>query len=270
MRMNVANPLSARRPRGGESPAKTIWGADFELWGPDCPLEPGVWRDRIGGLEVECVGSGDWFRDADGYVGVSKADVCWAEWSAASGVDAKVCLTHFTAARTLVIVAKDYVGPDGKWVPLISYRSGTGDYHLAYRASHLSQNVAEMAYYASNGIDMRTYGRPYVADSTKPPTIFAQYAYRDPAGVNRLTKRGLTANNNATWTAEQVNVSSAYHAGVLSNRRILSRALNIGGSWIDRTAARSTAILSIAGCEGLPDPQLLKDWTATLPGVTWP
>lgn len=263
-------PSPALWARRSGSPAKRIWGADFELWGPDCPLGPGVWVDRIGGLEATCVGTGDWFRDADGYVGVTKADVCWPEWSAASGIDAKLCITHFTSPRTLVIVAKDYVGADGKWVPLISYRSGTGDYHFAFRAHHLAQNTAGMVYYISNGISMETGGRPYTTDSSKPPAIFAQYAYRDPGGINQLTKRGLTANNNATWTADVVNISSAYHSGALSNRRILSRALNIGGYWIDRAAARATAILSIAGCSGLPDPQLLKNWTATLPGVTWP
>jgi len=252
-----------RRAPGG-SLAQKMWGADFELWGPDCPLGPGVWRDRIGGKEATCVGTGDWFRDADGYVGVSKADVCYATWG--EDIDPYMALTHYTDERTFVIVTKNYRVGETVRRPLWSYRAGI--YDFAYAANPVTRNECAMFYGNVNGISMSSGGRPYADDSSWPPCLFAQAVYRLP-DTKGLKNRGLSPNNEATWKPEASANSSKYRTAAISERRILSRQY-VSSYWLANDQPRDTAILSIASAPGRADPLALKEWAATLPGVIWP
>jgi hypothetical protein len=223
-----------------------------------------VWVDRIGGLEVECVGSGDWFRDADGYVGVSKADVCYATWG--EDIDPYMALTHYTDERTFVIVTKGYRVGDSVRRPLWSYRAGNSAF--AYTAPVATRNEGVMVFASVNGISMSSGGRPYADDSSWPPCLFAQAVYRLPDTI-ALKNRGLSNNNEATWKSEASSNSSSYQTAAISERRILSRQY-VSAYWLANDQPRDTAILSIASAPGRADPLALKEWSATLPGVIWP
>lgn len=259
--------------RGAESPAQRIWGADFELWGPDCPLGPGVWVDRIGGLEAACVGTGDWYRDANGYAGVTKADTCYVEWDTASGIDGKLAETTFFETRTVAMLVDGW-GPreDTKQIPLVSHRNrygaGTSEYienvscvlnigTATAPASYVGMNI--------NAFGVTGYVRPIGANRTSVQPVLWARATRMQTSPQLVESWGLHATLTQWVTSLNSYVAIDPATMQVQRQRIFHRVLD-STYWITNATARDVRFLSIASAPGLVDPELLKAW-ANLYGI---
>ena len=259
------------RGRGGKkpfvSPAKTMWGADFELWGGDCPLEAGEWIDRIGGKIVTCVGSGDWFLNADGFAGVTKADVCYGLFSdeAAQMVDPYRFSSGAIRTFALISTSDDFAATTGSlFCRRINHTYGGSPYStwlhtrptggtVPNRWSMRFFSYETSVTYLTNNSSCRPY--PNVAGV---PVLFA-WAFNSGSGA--LWRLAAATND---WVL--VNVGTGYlgiGAGVETGYscRLFSRNdCTYDTSSLADTAARSFRFKSFAGGAGLIDPLLIKAW----------
>jgi len=252
--------------RSGGSLAQKILGADFDLDAADCPLGPGEWKDRIQGIPVTCVGSGDWFRAADGYVGVTKADACYATWD--SDADPYLVAMQYTAERTLIITARDYIHVDGLRMALISYRAAANNnYAIGFTGRYATGSLPRGIYTraADNDITAATYAKPTVAGSMDP-AVLAMALYRIPE-ENSLYKSVFARAATNIWSAYAGNVASAYHSAALDQRRLLSREY-VSSSWLANASARDLAISHIVSVPGRPDPAAMMTWAQAI-GIPW-
>ena len=259
------------RAGGPRSPAQEIWGADFELWGPDCPLAPGVWKDRIGGLEVECVGSGDWFRDANGYAGVTKADVCYGEASA--DVIPYLDPRDVTDIRTYACIFTD-----GSFDPIVGslfcsrfLRELPYSYTLWVHVrptggTGLNRwNLRLLSYETSaTGLATTTSSRPYpgIADA---PAVFA-WAIERTVSCQRLWRLAASSNE-LVWVDAGTACLTSPDISSVRDRSL--RLFNRNGitSTGDTLAladsdTRDFRFLSLASAPGLQDPATIVAWAS--------
>ena len=259
--------LWAPRRRSGGSLAQKMWGAEFELWGPDCPLAPGTWKDRIGGLETQCVGSGDWFRDADGYVGVTKADVCYVTWTDAL-VDAILTTRRpptAAAIHTLVFAVKGLAtAAEATRQPLMCFRAGTTTYYFrAYRTTGTNPGTRSVSSFVGGSESSSVaYGSPRDIAADTTPTIVALElsGTGDSSRVRSVNVNGLDWYQTATGNSSRV---------TSSGRRLLAIDPQPASGWIAADAARSTAFLSCAWAPRKVDFALIRDWARAI-GVSAP
>lgn len=242
-----------------ESPAKTIWGADFELWGPDCPLGPGVWKDRIGGLEIECFGTGDWdFNPATGAVGVTKSDVCYATFPEA--VARKTLGSFFPdlGYRTVCILAEGITTTARR--PLVyGYASDAFTTQITPRMSSDYVAAYMIRRSGSYGGTFTTYARPRTPSPAEGMTLLA-------AAVN--ASNVAYAQRNANNDPELV----AVHGASMTPSTWASGAMfrrGPDGLAVSNTKVRAFRFLSFAAGPGIADPFALRAW-ANLYGVNYP
>lgn len=247
------------RAGGSRSLAKEMWGADFELWGPDCPLAPGVWRDRIGGLEVECVGSGDWsINAATGAVGVTKSDVCYATFPEAAARKTLGSFFSDLGYRTVCVLAEGITTT--AVLPLVYGRATDGfTTQIAprmtggYVASYMLRRSG------TTGGTFTTYARPRIPSPSDSMVLLA-------AAVNASNTAYRQSSNNDN--PELVAATGTYMTpSVWSLGEMFRRGTD--RLTVTNTTARAFRFLSFAACPGIADPAALKAWSEAL-GVAWP
>lgn len=236
--------------------AEAIWGADFELWGMDCPLGPGDWVDRIGGLVVTCYGSGDWARDANGYAGVTKSNVCYA--TGGLDVAAKIKVMGGWAGgttRTVAMIVSGWEEMIG--APVWSSRRGPDGVDVGETvAQHSYSAMWSCSAYGSGYL--WSSSRRYATSGTPGPRCLVAAAMLPNAGAGTIYE--LTSGTD-TWVSRSSGVATPYSYGLTFFRRLGSGKLADG-------SARTLRFKSIAAAPGLGDLALIRTW-AERNGVVW-
>ncbi len=251
------------RGRGGKkpfvSPAKTMWGADFEIHADDCPLGPGEWVDRIGGKIVTCHGTGDWDRNANGYVGVVKSDVCYGEF----GLDVaqKILGQSFDPIdwRTVAVIAE--VDTSTALMP-IAHGNYTGPNNTCELVKRVTSSM-HCAYYISRtnteGGTFMTYARPRAVANTR--ILLAASARYHNGGYLLASSSDAAAWSGSAGTSFER--AGTFASGFLFRRGIYSSLA------VANTTVRSLRFKSLAAGPGTVDPLLLRDWFLA-EGGAWP
>jgi hypothetical protein len=237
---------------GIQTPAERILFADFELHANDCPVGPGNWVDRIGGLVVNCVGSDDWVRESNGHVGVTKSDVCYATFG--EDVARKIAFEAQTQPRTIVAIVSGW--EDFLAAPLFGWLSPD----TTSKTWHFGQVSGRECLVVSR------FGGGYGSSRVRPndPTsgvVVAMISYTQ----DDTTPEGYYGILSTTdvWTQVNYNRPARNECTGEFFRRLVGDT-----SIIADTTTRGLRMLSLASAPGLLDVATIKAWAQEM-GVPW-
>ena len=251
------HPPALWRAGGPRSLAAELWGADFELHADDCPLAPGPWKDRVGGKIVTCVGSGDWDKNANGYAGVTKSDVCYGEFG--EDVAQKILGQSFDATdwRTIAVIAEVDTSTAIQPIAHGNYTGPNNTCELAKRRTSSSHAAYYLTRTNTTGGTFTTFARPRATAGTR---ILIAASARQHNTAYQLR----SASNDAVWSA--VN-GTLFQTGTFASGFLFRRGL-YSSLTITNATTRNLRIKSLAAGPGTVDPLLLRDWFLA-EGGTW-